>query len=101
MTRRKQKKEAKRITWNDDPEFERWIRFLFDRDDPKGAWRLEEPTPTLSDAQTVQYIHRLCATAEKELAPFSELRSPMGCNLYLTQLTSTLTRFETVGLSSK
>ena len=54
MTRRKQKKEAKRITWNDDPEFERWIRFLFDRDDPKGAWRLEEPTPTLSDAQTVQ-----------------------------------------------
>lgn len=78
MTRRKQKKEAKRITWNDDPEFERLIRFLFDRDDPKGAWRLEEPTPTLSDAQTVQYIHRLCATAEKELAPFSELQIAHG-----------------------
>jgi len=78
MTRRKQRQVARHITWSNDPEFERWIRFLFDRDDPKGAWRLEEQTPTLSDAQTVQYIHRLCATAEKELTSHSELQIAHG-----------------------
>ena len=54
MTRRKQKQVARHITWSNDPEFECWIRCLFDRDAPKGAWRLEEQTPTLPDAQTVQ-----------------------------------------------
>ena len=53
MTRRKQKQVARHITWSNDPEFECWIRFLFDRDAPKGACAKEQ-TPTLSDAQTVQ-----------------------------------------------
>ena len=42
MTRRKQKQAARRITWDDDPKFQRWIRFLFDRDDPKGQWRFDD-----------------------------------------------------------
>ena len=77
MTRRKQKKAAGRISWDDDPEFQRWIRFLFDRDDPKGEWRFSEATMPLSEAQTVHYIHRLCATAETELSPIPRFKSPM------------------------
>lgn len=78
MTRRKQKQAARRISWDDDPEFQRWIRFLFDRDDPKGEWRFSEATMPLSEAQTVHYIHRLCATAETELSPYSEIQIAHG-----------------------
>ena len=79
MTRRKQKQAARRINWNDDPKFQRWIRFLFDRDDPKGQWRFyDSPMMLLTDAQTVHYTHRLCATAETELAPYSEIQIAHG-----------------------
>ena len=78
MTRRKQKQAARRISWDDDPGFQRWIRYLFDRDDPTGEWRFSEPTMPLTEAQTVHYTHRLCATAETELAPYSELQIAHG-----------------------
>ena len=34
MTRRKKKQAARRPLWADDTDFQQWIRYLFDRDDP-------------------------------------------------------------------
>ena len=78
MTRRKKKQAARCPLWADDPDFQQWIRYLFDRDDPTGEWRFEEPTMPLTEAQTVHFIHRLCATAETELTPYSELQIAHG-----------------------
>ena len=78
MTRRKQKQAARRTLWADDPDFQRWIRYLFDRDDPTGEWRFEEPTMPLTEAQTVHFIHRLCATADTELSGFSDVQISHG-----------------------
>ena len=78
MTRRKKIQAARRPLWADDPDFQQWIRYLFDRDDPTGEWRFEEPTMPLTEAQTVHFIHRLCATAQTELTAYSELQIAHG-----------------------
>ena len=78
MTRRKKKQAARRPLWAEDTDFQQWIRYLFDRDDPTGEWRFEEPTMPLTEARTVHFIHRLCATAETELTSYSELQIAHG-----------------------
>ena len=79
MTRRKQKQAARRITWDDDPEFQRWIRFLFDRDDPKGEWRFGgSPMILLTDAQTVHYTHVSAPLPKQSSPPIPSSKSPMG-----------------------
>ena len=77
-TTRRKKTSCSKPLWDDDPDFQQWIRYPFDRDAPTGEWNFEELLMPLTEAQTVHFIHRLCATAVTELTWYSELQIAYG-----------------------